>query len=210
MVTRRGRIGVLGGTFDPIHWGHLLIAEEARVHFRLEKVLFVPARNQWRKQGRNLSHGDDRLAMVMAAIANNPDFAVSRVDLDREAATYTADTLQDLSGEYDLYFVMGMDALLDLPHWREPGKIAALAWLVAAMRPGYVLDWAAIERAVPNARARVLPLPVPEIGVSSTAVRQRMGEGKTIRYWVPDAVADYITDHGLYLPPARPANHSHT
>ena len=210
MVTRRGGIGVLGGTFDPIHWWHLLIAEEARVHFRLEKVLFVPARNQWRKQGRNLSHRDDRLAMVKAAIANNPDFAVSTVDLDREAATYTADTLQDLSGDHDLYFVMGMDALLDLPHWREPGKIAALAWLVAAMRPGYVLDWVAIERAVPNARARVLPLPVPEVGVSSTAVRQRIGEGKTIRYWVPDAVADYITDHGLYLPPARPANHSHT
>jgi nicotinate-nucleotide adenylyltransferase len=200
VVTARTRVGVLGGTFDPVHWGHLLIAEEARVHLGLTKVLFVPARDQWRKQGRGLSPAADRLAMVRLAIAGNPSFEASTVDLDREGATYTTDTLKDLSGDHDLYFIMGMDALLDLPHWRDPHRIAALAWLVAAVRPGYTLDWTEIEKRIPNARDRVLPLPVPEIGVSSTAIRERVAARKSIRYWLPAEVESYIERTGLYQP----------
>ncbi len=198
MVTARARVGVLGGTFDPVHWGHLLIAEEARVHLGLTKVLFVPARDQWRKQGRGLSPAADRLAMVQLAVANNPAFQASTVDLDRDGATYTTDTLKDLSGDHDLYFIMGMDALLDLPYWRDPDQIAALAWLVAAVRPGYTLDWTEIEKRIPNAKERVLPLPVPEIGVSSTLIRERVAAGKPIRYWVPTEVEAYIAGAGLY------------
>lgn len=199
MVTARNRVGILGGTFDPVHLGHLLIAEEARVHFGLSQVLFVPARNQWRKQGRSLSPVNHRLAMVQAAIQTNPHFGVSTVDIERKTATYTVDTLRDLSGDHDLYFILGMDALMDLPYWKEPDTIATLAWLVAAVRPGYSLDWSTLDKDLPSARERVLPLPVPEVGISSTAIRQRVLEGKSIRYWVPDPVAGYITGHHLYL-----------
>lgn len=200
-MSGRPRIGVLGGTFDPIHWGHLLIAEEARIHFGLNEVLFVPARNQWRKQGSSLSPPADRLAMVQAAIAGNRYFEVSTVDLDRHGSTYTADTLADLSGDQDLYFILGTDALADLPYWKDPGGIAGLAWLVAALRPGYEVHWPVLEKALPNARERVLLLTVPEIGVSSTAIRKRVAEAKSVRYWVPEPVAEYITNHGLYRGP---------
>lgn len=198
MVTVRNRVGILGGTFDPIHLGHLLIAEEARVHFGLTQVLFVPARNQWRKQGRSLSPVEHRLAMVQAATQSNQYFGVSTVDIERKTATYTVDTLRELSGDHDLYFILGMDALMDLPYWKEPDTIVSLAWVVAAVRPGYSLDWKALDRDIPNARQRVLPLPVPEVGISSTVIRQRVLEGKSIRYWVADPVAAYITEHRLY------------
>ena len=198
MVTNPTRVGVLGGTFDPIHWGHLIIAEEARIHFGLNQVRFVPAQNQWRKQGRRLSAGADRLEMVQAAVADNPYFHVSTVDLDRPASTYTVDTLTDLSGAHDLYFILGLDALMDLPYWREPRRIIELAWLVAALRPGYEIDWPAFEQGLPSAKERVLPLAVPEIGISSTAIRARVAEAKPIRYWVPEDVATLITAKGLY------------
>lgn len=198
MVTNPVRIGVLGGTFDPVHWGHLVIAEEARIHFGLNRVLFVPAQDQWRKQGRRLSRAADRLAMVEAAVKDNPYFEVSTVDLERSASTYTVDTLQDLSGEHDLYFILGLDALMDLPYWKAAKRITELAWLVAALRPGYDVNWTALEKGLPDAKERVLLLTVPEIGISSTAIRQRVAEAKSIRYWVPEAVAMHISEHGLY------------
>lgn len=203
MVTNPTRIGVLGGTFDPVHWGHLIIAEEARIRFGLNQVLFVPAQNQWRKQGRRLSPAAARLAMVEAAVADNPYFQVSTVDLDRPASTYTVDTLKDLSGEHDLYFILGLDALMDLPYWKESKRITELAWLVAALRPGYEVDWAALEKGLPQAKDRALLLTVPEIGISSTAIRQRVAEAKSIRYWVPEPVAGYINAHGLYREPEQ-------
>lgn len=198
MVTNPARTGVLGGTFDPVHYGHLIIAEEARIHFGLNRVLFVPAQNQWRKQGRRLSPAAHRLEMVRAAVADNPYFEVSTIDLDRPASTYTVDTLMDLSGEHDLYFILGLDALMDLPYWKEPQRIAELAWLVAALRPGYEIDWPALEKGLPAATERVLPLAVPEIGISSTTIRARVADAKSIRYWVPEAVAELISEKGLY------------
>ncbi len=167
----------------------------------LERVLFVPAQDQWRKQRRALSAPADRVAMVEAAIAGNPHFEVSVVDIERQASTYTADTLSELSGDHDLYFILGMDALLDLPNWKQPQRIVDLAWIIAALRPGYAADWRGLERTVPEARERVLLLTIPEIGISSTAIRQRVFQGQSIRYWVTEPVAEYIAKRGLYREP---------
>ena len=196
------RIGLLGGTFDPIHLGHLIVAEEARTRLSLDRLLFVPSRQPWRKAGREIAHEADRLAMVRLAVEGNPGFEVSLVDLEREGPSYSVDTVCDvratLSPEAELYFILGYDALMDLPHWHAPAELARITRLVTVIRPGYELDWSPLEQAIPEARETVLLLETPEIGISSTEVRQRVAAGRSIRYWVPDLVAEYIQQQGLY------------
>ena len=198
------RLGILGGTFDPMHIGHLILAEEARLALDLERVLFVPAGDPWRKAGRELSPRQDRLAMVRLAVADTPYFAVSTLEIERPGPSYTADTLAALSQEWgrdsELFLVMGQDSLADLPHWQEPQRIIALARLAVAARPGWEQQRAAaLERALPGVSERLVWVDMPLIEISSTAVRERVGRGLPIRYWVPPAVEEYIRQYGLYV-----------
>jgi nicotinate-nucleotide adenylyltransferase len=198
------RLGVLGGTFDPPHVGHLMLAEEARQALELDQMLFVPAGAPWRKAARKLSPREDRLAMVQLAVGDSPHFAISILEIEREGPSYTAETLaalhQNLTDDSEIFFILGQDSLADLPNWREPQRIISLARLAVAART----DWEAakedvLEKEVPGLSQRLVWLDMPRIGISSTAVRDRVRQGLSIRYWVPPAVEEYIRQHGLYV-----------
>ena len=195
------KLGVLGGTFDPVHLGHLIIAEEAADRLGLDVVVFVPARDPWRKERSDIASAADRMAMVRLATRDNPRFRVSEVDLKREGPSYSVDTLDDLREQEDdaqLYFLVGYDTLMDIPHWREPKRLMNLAHLVTVVRPGYAIDFEVLERVMPGVRHNVTLLEIPEVGISSTEVRRRIAAGKSVRYWVPEPVAEYIRQRGLY------------
>jgi len=195
-------IGVLGGTFDPIHNGHLVIAEEARVRLRLDRVLFVPAQVSPFKQKQHTTSAAHRCRMIELAIADNPAFALSRVDLQRPAPSYTVDTLRLLKQEWgegaQLYFIMGQDAIAGLLAWRAPAEIIRLARLVLMRRPGYAPDIQSLEAQLPGLHESLIILDSPELSVSSTDLRQRVAMGWPIRYQVPDDVMHYIMAHHLY------------
>ncbi|UCH87685.1 MAG: nicotinate-nucleotide adenylyltransferase [Dehalococcoidia bacterium] len=198
------RLGILGGTFDPPHVGHLILAEEARQALELEQVLFVPAGAPWRKAGRELSPREDRLAMVQLAVGDSLHFAVSILEIEREGPSYTAETLaalhQQLPADSEIFFIVGQDSLADLPNWRQPQRIISLARLAVAVRT----DWAsaqadALEKEVPGISQRLVWLDTPRIDISSTAVRDRVRQGLSIRDWVPPAVEEYIRQNKLYV-----------
>ncbi len=193
MDTNAPRIGVLGGTFDPIHIGHLAAASEVFSALSLDRVLVVPAAEQPFKAGREVASGKDRLAMARLAVRDDPRFEVSAVDIERGAPTYTIDTLRELAEENPgatWYFVTGADALARLDEWRESEHLRTLATFVGVTRPGYE---------IPQGLPDVPLVEVPALGVSSTDVRRRVSLGLPIRYLVPDVVADYIGEHDLYL-----------
>jgi nicotinate-nucleotide adenylyltransferase len=197
------RTGVLGGTFDPVHLGHLILAEEARWALRLERLVLMPAAQPWRKAERQVTAADHRLAMLRLAVADDPSFDVSTLEIDRGGPTYTVETLAALRSELgegvELVFVLGEDALLDLPHWRDPAGILRLARLGVAKRPGTPpIDLAALERVLPGIEDRIEMIPMPLIEISSTDIRRRVREGGTIRYLVPAPVQAYIAEHALY------------
>jgi nicotinate-nucleotide adenylyltransferase len=199
------RLGVLGGTFDPPHVGHLILAEEARTRLQLDRVLFVPAGDPWRKAGQEITPAEHRVGMVRLLLASDPYFEVSTLEVERRGPSYTVDTLEALHREHgpglELYFILGEDALHDLPNWKEPARIVSLAWLAVAPRVAE-RGWprAALEAAVPGLSERVVPLPMPTIDISSTALRERARAGLGLRYLVPLAVEEYIRRHGLYGP----------
>lgn len=199
------RVGVLGGTFDPPHLGHLILAQEAHQALGLTQVRFVPAGEPWRKAGRELSPREHRLAMVRLAVADNPAFAVSTAEVDRPGPSYTAETLAELraqlGAESELFFIMGGDSLADFPHWHEPLRILELARLAVAERSPVGDE--GFEEGIPEGlaedlRGRVVWLTMPLIAISASAVRQRVRRGLSIRYWVPEAVEQYVRRHGLY------------
>lgn len=197
-------IGVIGGTFDPIHIGHLIVAEEARLRLGLSQVVFVPAGQPWLKQDKDISPGEHRLEMIRLAIAPNTFFRASTVELERHGPSYTVDTLaalkRELGPEANLYFILGIDALAGLPTWREPQKIVELCHLVAAKRPeASDLDLQSLERSVPGMSSRVIILDNPLIDISSSEIRQRVAEGKSIHEMVPEAVERYIREKRLYI-----------
>ncbi len=196
------RIGVLGGTFDPIHYGHLILAEEARVCLSLARVLFVPAKDPPHKLGQPYSPAAGRLRMVELAVAGNPCFEVSLVDLERPSPSYTVDTLaclqEALGPEAELYFLMGVDSLANILTWHDPPGIVARAHLAVALRPGYSADLQALERALPGLTARTHFLTIPEVGISAHDLRRRVSLGLPIRYQVPECVEAYIREQGLY------------
>lgn len=197
------RVGILGGTFDPIHLGHLILAEQARTYLGLERVLFVPAGQPWRKAGRRIAPVADRVAMVAAALAGDPYFELSLVESEQGEPSYTADTLAALQAQRGpaatLHFILGEDALADLPNWRDPARIAAQARLVVAARAGYAgPPLAVLERAVPGIAARIDVVPMPRVEISSTDIRRRVAAGISIRFLVPAAVEAYLRQHGLY------------
>jgi nicotinate-nucleotide adenylyltransferase len=194
------RIGVLGGTFDPPHIGHLLLAEQAAETLDLTQVWFVPAADPPHK-GEEVTAAAHRVAMVELAIAGNPRFALCRVDLDRPGPHYTADMLALLRAEDPnaaLYFLMGGDALRDFPKWRDPAGIIRAARLGVMRRPGAVIDLTRLEVAVPGLTDQVTFVDAPEIGLSATLIRERRRAGLSIRYQVPAEVERYIAQHRLY------------
>jgi nicotinate-nucleotide adenylyltransferase len=190
------KVGVLGGTFDPIHIGHLLLAEAAREELGLEKVLFVPAGHQWRKEqvDRDIAPAEHRLVMVKLAIAGNEAFEASAMEIERDGPSYTVETLEALRAEMpgaQFWFIVGVDALADMPHWHRVERIFELASVCVAGRPGEDESSGMFED-------RVTPLAMAEVGISSTDIRERARAGKSVRYMVPDAVGRYIEEQGLY------------
>lgn len=197
----RGAHGIFGGTFDPIHLAHLAVAEAARDDLGLASVTFIPAGVPPHKVGRRITAAHHRAAMVEAAIADNPGFRISRVEIEREGPSYTVDTLERLvvAGEGPLALIMSMDSYLDLPTWREPERVLDLAALVVAPRDGVEPAGREFLAAhVPGAAARVVFLAGPHLRLSASELRDRAAVGRSLRYLVPDAVAAYIGDHGLY------------
>jgi nicotinate-nucleotide adenylyltransferase len=200
------RVGVMGGTFDPIHHGHLVAAEEARWQFGLDRVVFVPTGQPWQKAA-GVSDAEDRYLMTVIATASNPAFSVSRLEIDSPGPTYTVDTLRRLRAEMDpdvrLFFVTGADAVLQILTWKDPDEVLALAELIAATRPGHDLaDLADLAEKVPAAAGRVHPMRIPALAISSTEIRARVAAGAPIQYLVPEGVARYIEKRGLYREPA--------
>ena len=193
------RLGVMGGTFDPIHHGHLVTAEEARAQFDLHEVLFVPTGHPWMKAHDNVSPAEHRYLMTVIATASNPRFSVSRIEVDREGPTYAVDTLRQLRDERgagtELFFVTGADAMLEILHWKQPEEMFQLAHFIAATRPGY--DLAAFQQDTPG-RKRVSVMPIPALAISSTDIRARVAEGRPIQYLVPEGVEHYIEKVWLY------------
>ena len=207
----RGALGILGGTFDPIHIAHLAVAEEAREAFELDRVLFIPAGIPPHKRTRTITPGADRLAMLELAIADNPAFAASRIELDRDGPSYTVDTLETLRSERlaagdppDLVLIVSAEAFADFAGWREPLRILALAKVAVAPRDGFPdATPEAVARDFPGLEDRVVLLDGPRLRLSASDLRARAAAGRSLRYLVPDAVAAHIEDHALYRDPRR-------
>lgn len=192
-VGSRRRIGVMGGTFDPVHHGHLVAASEVATHFALDEVVFVPTGAPDHK--RNVTEGEHRYLMTVIATASNPRFTVSRVDIDREGPTYTIDTLRDLRGHYpdsDFYFISGADAIAQILEWKDIEAAWDVAHFVAVTRPGHALSLSGLPS------EHVSQLEIPALAISSTDCRSRVRSGSPVWYLVPDGVVQYIAKHGLY------------
>ena len=197
------RVGVLGGTFDPIHLGHLIVAEEARLQLGLEKVIFMTAGQPWLKEEQPLTPAKQRFEMVRLATGPNPHFEAARHEVDRTGPTYTVDTLEslhrDLGPDAILYFIIGMDALDQFHRWKDPERILALCHLATVRRPGWLqFDMEGFLGRYPQAAGKVEVLPMPLVDISGTELRRRAAEGEPLRYQVPDAVAQFIGRHQLY------------
>lgn len=200
-----GSLGVLGGTFDPIHHGHLAVAEDVRETLGLERLVLIPAAQPPHKPGRRIAPPAHRLAMVELAVAGNPALSVSAVEVERGGDSFTVDTLEELTaaGERDLWFILSSEALAGFGAWRDPERILQLARLAVVQRPqspAIGRDWAAAQ--FPGRANRIRFLPGPLLPISGSVVRRRVAAGRSIRYLVPDAVARYIADHALYSEPA--------
>ena len=203
-MRQRQRIGVYGGTFDPIHIGHLVAAEEVRAVLRLDRLLFLLAGDPPHKQANGLTPATHRTRMVETAIADNPLFELSTIDLDRPGPHYTADALailQQREPNADLWFVMGEDTLLDIPNWHVPERIVEFARLAVVTRPGWkvrVEDLASLDIAIPGIVHQSDFVPIPMLDIASRRVRERIRHGEPHRYLVRSDVATYIHAHGLY------------
>ena len=194
----RHRLGVMGGTFDPVHNGHLVAASEVAARFHLDEVVFVPTGEPWQKSARAVSPAEHRYLMTVIATASNPGFTVSRVDVDRPGPTYTVDTLRDLRAQRpgsDLFFITGADALAQMLSWKDAEELAGLASLVGVTRPGHEL---AVPASGSLPAASVHLLEVPALAISSTDCRDRVAAGLPVWYLVPDGVVQHISKHGLY------------
>jgi nicotinate-nucleotide adenylyltransferase len=197
------KIGIFGGTFDPVHLGHLIIAEEALALLGLDEVLFIPAGQPWFKSDRNITDGRHRMAMVELAIASNPCFRALDMEIKRPGPTYTVDTLKELrqlSGVgAEFLVILGLDSLREVSRWHEPQRILEMTTLVGMSRPGYQgFDPRSLDAIASGASCKVKLLEGPLIGISGTDLRRRIAEGRSIKYRVPEAVEAYIYEHGLY------------
>jgi len=193
------KLGVLGGTFDPVHIGHLVLAEEAREQLGLTQVLLVPAGQPWRKEGRDVSTAEHRVAMLRLAVEGDTGYEVSLLEVERDGPTYTVETLAALRDETsgaEMYFILGEDSLADLPNWREPERILELAMLAVARRTGEA--GMTPQSAAEGLSERVRWLSMPRMDVSASDIRERVRSGRSIRHLVPEAVREYIATSGLY------------
>ncbi|MED7930937.1 nicotinate-nucleotide adenylyltransferase [Nonomuraea sp. LP-02] len=190
------RVGVMGGTFDPIHHGHLVAASEVAHHFELDEVVFVPTGRPYQKSEREVSAAEDRYLMTVIATASNPRFSVSRVDVDRPGPTFTIDTLRDIANIYgpdvELFFITGADALGAILDWQQADELFELAHFVGCTRPGHTLH----DPGLPEGRVTLLE--IPALAISSSECRQRVAKGEPIWYLVPDGIVQYINKRGLY------------
>jgi nicotinate-nucleotide adenylyltransferase len=189
------RLGVMGGTFDPIHHGHLVAASEVAHRFHLDEVIFVPTGEPWQKSHKQVSPAEDRYLMTVIATASNPQFSVSRIDIDRGGPTYTIDTLRELRGlepESDLFFITGADALSQIFTWRGGDELFSLAHFIGVTRPGHRLH----NPGLPDGGVSLVE--VPALAISSTDCRERVARGEPVWYLVPDGVVRYINKRRLY------------
>jgi nicotinate-nucleotide adenylyltransferase len=196
-------IGILGGTFDPVHSGHLAIAEEAVASLGLDEVIFMPAGRPWLKADKPVSAAADRLQMVRLAIAGKPGYRLSAIEVEHRGPSYSADTVEEIKrqtgGADELYFIIGSDSLIDLPRWYHPEYLISLCRLVVVPRPCCPLpDLDALDAAVPGLLGRLTMLDKPQIDISASAIRERVAKGLSISHLVPEAVERYIAEVGLY------------
>lgn len=203
---RQRRLGIMGGTFDPVHHGHLAAAAEAHHQLSLDEVVFVPTGQPWQKP-EAVSDPEDRYLMTVLATAPNPAFTVSRLEIDHPGPTYTVETLRRLRAHVPpgtgLFFIVGTDAAAQLATWKDPSDLFDLAEVVVASRPG--ADLSGLVRTVPRAAGRIRTLQIPELAISSTDLRRRVAAGAPIGYLTPDPVAAYIAKRGLYRDQAASA-----
>ncbi len=192
----RTRVGIMGGTFDPIHHGHLVAASEVASLYGLNEVIFVPTGRPWQKTDRDVSEAEDRYLMTVIATASNPRFWVSRVDIDRAGPTYTIDTIRDIAEQRpgaEIFFITGADALAQILSWKDAEDALRLARFVGVTRPGYELS----DDHLPHDSVTLLD--VPALAISSSGIRERVAGRRPVWYLVPDGVVQYINKHGLYL-----------
>ncbi len=197
-------IEVLGGTFDPVHNGHMAVAEEVRTRLELAEVLFLPAGQPWLKPEYGISAAEDRVEMLRLALAYKRHFKLSLMEIERPGPTYTVDTIAELRKQHgdsdEIYFIMGWDSLAELPMWKEPSRLISLCRLVAVPRPGYSLpDLKSQEKTIPGLSGRVILLDKPVVDISATVIRSRVALGLSIRDFVSGAVERYIREHRLYV-----------
>lgn len=199
------RVGILGGTFDPPHYGHLSIAHQALDQLSLNEVLFAPTRNPPHKQVWTITPIEDRLEMVRLAIKGEPRIHISRVDIDRSGPNYTVDTIRLLRQQFgstaELFFIMGMDSLVNLPMWHKPEELVKLCTLAVFPRPGFDANIPDIEKQVPGLTQSLVLISAPPVDISATALHNRIRRGESVRDMVPPAVCDYIDSHKLYRQP---------
>ena len=203
MSNSREKIGILGGTFDPVHLGHLIIAEEVRSNLGLDKILFVPAGVPWMRENEGVSAGKHRINMVDLAVKSNPHFQSSSIEIDRQGVTYTADTLEtlreDLDHEVELSFIMGMDVLEKFHLWKSPETVVELCSLVIVNRPGnQAVDVNEVVKKYPEAGAKLRIINVPRMEISSSEIRERVRQEKSLKYLVSEEVIEYIDQNNLY------------
>jgi len=197
------KIGVLGGTFDPVHIGHLIIAEEVRFRLKLDHVLFIPAGQPWLKVNRVISEAKHRVAMTNLAIASNSYFKLSSVEIDHPSPSYTVDTIKTLQTQFNsaarIFLILGWDSLNELPLWKEPGRVISMCQLVIVPRLNYPRpDLKSLDKTIPGIVSNTIMLDILTIDISSTEIRRRVAEGVSIRYLVPQEVEKYIAENGLY------------
>lgn len=194
------RVGLLGGTFDPIHHGHLLVAECAAHKFELDRVVFIPAGDPPHKQEQKITGAGDRYLMTLLATIHNANLTVSRLEIDKPGLSYTLDTVREFQDQYPeikFYFITGADSILEISTWKQPKKLLSTVEFIAASRPGYSLS--DLDKEVYDKyQHRIHPLQVPRLDISSTNIRQRVAEGRPIKYQLPEEVEMYIKKHGLY------------
>lgn len=197
------KIGIMGGTFDPIHHGHLVAAEEAFTAFNLDEVIFIPTGDSFHKKERKVSSPEDRYMMTSLATLENDHFAVSRIEIDRNEPSYTVDTLREMrhwfpEGEASFFFITGLDAVLSMSRWHENESLVRLCTIIAVTRPGYEEKSRELSQLIKDSNEKIIPLTIPSLSISSTEIRHRTEEDKNIRYLVPPLVEQYIKKRGLY------------
>lgn len=197
-------VGLFGGTFDPVHTGHLIAAQEAKHILSLQDFFFVPTGQPWLKTGRKLTDAYHRLNMLRIALSGSNEFKISLCEIERKGPTYTVDTIREFRRDYGeeepIYFIAGLDAFKELHLWKSPAELIRLCRIVAVSRPGYSgIDLSELEQKLPGVTGRCRILQVPEIGISSSDIRKRVKDGKPIKYLVPPGVEIYIEEHRLYI-----------